>query len=73
MIEINILCPLCGTSYSTSIDAEDKMSLCPSPNCYGKRSKCTKCDEVSTFTQPDEQTGNIIDVCDKHFTLRFGG
>ena len=73
MIAVNIVCPYCGTPYTTSIDTEDKSSLCPAPNCYGKKSKCFVCDQEAKFTQPDFDTGHIIDVCDKHFTLRFGG
>lgn len=34
-------------------------------------SKCYFCDNQSKYLQPDKDTGNIIDVCEKHFTLRY--
>lgn len=73
MLQVKNVCALCGTSFMVDIDAKEKDSFCPAPNCYGKKSKCVKCDRVATYNQPDENTGNIIDVCIEHFTLRFGG
>jgi len=73
MLQVKNICRLCGTAFMVDIDANNKDSFCPAPNCYGQRSKCIKCDEFATFTQPDDQTGYMIDVCNKHFTLKFGG
>lgn len=73
MIAVNVVCPHCGTPYTTPIDSVDKTSLCPAKNCYGKTSKCAKCDNKATFTQPDKETGEIIDVCDKHFIFKYMG
>lgn len=73
MIEVRNICPHCGISYMTDIDAKDKPSLCPSPNCYGKKKTCDKCDQIAKYTQPDKETGEIIDVCDKHFIFMYMG
>lgn len=37
------------------------------------KTKCSKCDNDAVYTQPDAKTGNIIDVCKKHFTLMHIG
>ena len=34
---------------------------------------CYFCDEDSKYTQPENQTGEIIDVCETHFSYRFIG
>lgn len=73
MLQVKNVCALCGTSFMVDIDAQDKDSFCPSPDCYGKKTKCAKCDNVAKFTQPDKDTGEIIDVCDKHFMLKYMG
>ena len=73
MLQVKNVCALCGTSFMVDIDAKDKDSFCPAPNCYGKKIKCAKCDDVAKFTQPDKDTGQIIDVCDKHFIFKYMG
>lgn len=73
MLQVNVVCPHCGTSYETDIDAKDKTSLCPSPICHAKKILCAKCDQVAKFTQPDKETGQIIDVCDNHFIFKYMG
>jgi hypothetical protein len=35
--------------------------------------KCTFCDKDAEFTQPEKQTGKIIDVCKTHFTFMYMG
>lgn len=73
MIDVQVLCQHCGTTYSAPIDAQDKKSLCPLPNCSSKKTKCIKCDQFATYTQPDKDTGQIIDVCDNHFLFKYMG
>lgn len=73
MLQVKNVCTSCGTSFMVDIDAKDKNSLCPAPNCYGKKTECYKCDEVAKFTQPDKDTGEIIDVCEKHFSFKHWG
>lgn len=74
MIEIKVVCFHCGTPYSTPIDVEDRLSLCPSENCYGKRKPtCIKCDKEAKYTQPDKETGEIVEVCDQHFIYKYMG
>ena len=73
MLQVRNICQLCGTSFMVDIDAKDKDSFCPAPNCYGKKPKCNKCNETAKFTQPDKDTGEIIDVCEKHFIFKYMG
>lgn len=73
MLQVKKICSHCGTSFEVDIDVKDKDSLCPASNCYGKKTKCIKCDDFSKFTQPDKETGQIVDVCDKHFYLKYMG
>jgi len=73
MLQVKSICRFCGTAFMVDIDAKNKDSFCPAPACYGKITKCIKCDNESKFIQPDQDTGETIDVCDKHFTLKFGG
>lgn len=35
--------------------------------------KCYYCDVKAEFTQPDKDTGMVIDVCKKHFTWMHAG
>lgn len=35
--------------------------------------QCYYCDNKSTYTQPEKQSGEIINVCPKHFTYRYMG
>jgi hypothetical protein len=35
--------------------------------------KCYYCDKEAEFTQPEDKTGKIIDVCQKHFTWMHAG
>ena len=35
--------------------------------------KCHYCENKSTYTQPHRDTGEIIDVCDTHFSYKFWG
>lgn len=35
--------------------------------------KCYYCDAKAEFTQPEQKTGEIIDVCPKHFTWMHAG
>lgn len=37
------------------------------------KTKCIKCDKDATFTQPDNQTGQIVDVCKDHFVWMHVG
>ena len=37
------------------------------------KTKCVNCNNDAVYTQPDKETGEIVDVCDKHFTLKFSG
>lgn len=73
MEKVTVICVHCGTKYYVDIDVKNKSSLCPAPNCYGKRTTCYKCDQVAKFTQPDKDTGQIVDVCDKHFIFMHMG
>ena len=34
---------------------------------------CYYCDAKAEFTQPEDKTGKIIDVCPKHFTWMHAG
>jgi hypothetical protein len=34
-----------------------------------EKTKCQYCDAKALYNQPDKDTGNIISVCQKHFTL----
>ena len=47
------------------------------PLCYNwrtmEKAKCYYCDKVAEFTQPDADTGKIIDVCKNHFTWMHVG
>jgi len=72
MIAVRVLCPNCGVFYTASIDAENKRSLCPDRNC-GKEKICNMCSDIAKYTQPDKDTGQIIDVCDKHFIYKYMG
>ena len=36
-------------------------------------SKCHFCDNKSKYTQPEKDTGYIIDVCEAHFTFKHIG
>lgn len=38
-----------------------------------KKPLCYKCNNEATYTQPDKDTGEIIDVCEKHFVLKYMG
>lgn len=31
--------------------------------------KCYYCEEKALFNQPEKQSGEIVDVCRKHFTM----
>lgn len=73
MLQVKNVCASCGTSFMVDIEAKDKDSLCPAPNCYAKKPKCNKCNEVAKFTQPDKETGEIIDVCENHFIYKYMG
>lgn len=73
MITVNVLCHNCGVSYDAPIDHTNKASLCPSPNCYKTKPICVKCNNIATFTQPDKETGYIVDVCEKHFIFMHMG
>jgi hypothetical protein len=33
--------------------------------------KCHYCDNKSKYTQPEKNTGQIIDVCEGHFTFKY--
>lgn len=35
--------------------------------------KCYYCDAKAEFTQPEKETGKIIDVCPKHFRFMHAG
>lgn len=35
--------------------------------------KCFYCDKKAQFTQPEKETGKIIDVCVDHFTFMHIG
>jgi len=35
--------------------------------------QCAYCDNKAEYTQPEKQTGRIIDVCKKHFTFMYMG
>ena len=37
------------------------------------KTKCKNCDNYAVYTQPDKDTGEIIDVCEKHFIMKFSG
>jgi len=73
VLQVKKICSHCGTSFEVDVDVKDKDSLCPASNCYGKKTKCIKCDDFAKFTQPDKETGHIVDVCDKHFYLKYMG
>ena len=73
MIDVNIVCQDCGTFYTATIDAENKTSLCTNVDCISKKDKCIKCNKVARFTQPDKETGNIVDVCEQHFVFMHMG
>lgn len=73
MEKVNVICVHCGTKYSVDIDVKNKSSLCPYPQCYSKKIQCYKCNEIAKFTQPDKETGKIVDVCEKHFTFMYMG
>jgi hypothetical protein len=34
---------------------------------------CHKCGMEAKYTQPDKDTGEIIDVCEKHFVFKYMG
>ena len=55
MLQVKKICSHCGTSFEVDIDVKDKDSLCPASNCYGKKTKCIKCDDFAKFTQPDKE------------------
>lgn len=38
-----------------------------------KKPICYKCGQEATYTQPDKDTGHIVDVCEKHFTFKYMG
>lgn len=73
MLQVKKVCYSCGTAFMVDIDSKDKDSFCPAPECYGKITKCVRCNNESKFTQPDDDTGEVIDVCNEHFTFKFGG
>jgi hypothetical protein len=38
-----------------------------------QKNECYFCENKSIYTQPHPDSGRIIDVCDTHFTMKFGG
>jgi hypothetical protein len=34
---------------------------------------CYYCTSKAIYSEPEENTGNIIDVCNEHFRMKFGG
>jgi hypothetical protein len=38
-----------------------------------KKPACFKCGNEAIYTQPDKDTGEIVDVCEKHFILKYMG
>jgi hypothetical protein len=34
---------------------------------------CFYCPEDSKYSEPEQKTGQVIDVCDKHFHLKYMG
>lgn len=38
-----------------------------------KNAKCYYCNEKAKYTQPEKDTGSIIDVCEKHFEFKHWG
>lgn len=34
-----------------------------------EKTKCQYCDNQAMYNQPDKDTGDIINVCQKHFTM----
>ena len=38
-----------------------------------EKSLCYYCDNRAMYTEPEENTGEIIDVCNEHFRMKFGG
>lgn len=71
---LNILCRNCGVMFAASVDTPNLMQNCP--RCYNKdmeKTKCFYCDEEAKYTQPGQNTGRIIDVCEKHFTFKYWG
>lgn len=73
MIAVRVLCHDCGNFYTASINAENKRSLCPAQDCAKKRKTCVNCNNIAKYTQPDKDTGDIVDVCDKHFIYKYMG
>jgi hypothetical protein len=36
-------------------------------------SLCYYCTNKALYSEPEEKTGQIIDVCNEHFRMKFGG
>ena len=71
-LELSILCYKCGVIFTALVDTPNLMQKCP--RCYNKQmTKCFYCDATAEFTQPEKDTGKIIDVCKKHFTWMHAG
>ena len=70
-INVRVLCYNCGVIFYCPIDSPNFLANCPT--CYNKQMKCYYCDQNAEFTQPEIETGIIIDVCKKHFTWMHVG
>ena len=69
-LKIKVLCHNCGvTFYATS----GTPNILNCPICYNKQMKCFYCNNKAEFTQPEKDTGIVIDVCKKHFTWMHAG
>ena len=60
-----------------AIDDEPTPSWYEHGQCYNRNMsdmlKCYYCDNKPEFTQPDKDTGVIVDVCKKHFIYMYMG